>query len=95
MLAHQLEYPGAEDVWGSPSWQGILKRGDKLMGKREVKAFLNRPREELYDLEKDPDELRNLAGDPDRARVLDDLRAKLSDWRKKTADPWLVKDRHE
>lgn len=94
-LAHPLEYPSASDLWGSPSWQGVLTRGDKFMGKREVKAFLHRPKEELYDLEKDPNELKNLAGDAGSAKVLEDLRAKLTDWRKKTNDPWLIKDQHE
>jgi N-sulfoglucosamine sulfohydrolase len=94
-LAHPLEYPHAGDLWGSPTWQGILKRNDTMMGLRPVKAFLHRPKEELYDLTSDPHELKNLAGDPAHAQVLDDLRARLAAWRKQTADPWLIKDRHE
>ena len=31
-LAHPLEYPHASDLWGSDTWQGVLKRGDKLRG---------------------------------------------------------------
>ena len=100
-LAHPLEYPHASDLWGSDTWQGVLKRGDKLMGKREVKAFLHRPKEELYDLEKDPNELTNLLADP---RWRDDaanettytvMKNWLADWRKKTNDPWLIKNEHE
>jgi N-sulfoglucosamine sulfohydrolase len=94
-LAHGLEYPHASDLWGSDTWQGILKRGDKLMGQREVKAFLQRPKEELYDLTTDPNELKNLAADPAAQKVLDELRGKLAAWRKTTNDPWLIKDRHE
>lgn len=94
-LAHPLEYPFASDLWGSDMWQGVLKRGDKFMGTREVKSFLHRPKEELYDLTADPHELKNLAADPASAIVLGELRAKLTDWRKKTNDPWLVKDAHE
>lgn len=94
-LAHPLEYPSASDLWGSDAWQGVLKRGDKLMGSREVAAFLHRPKEELYDLTADPNELKNLAGDPAHAKALADLRAKLADWREKTNDPWLIKDKHE
>jgi N-sulfoglucosamine sulfohydrolase len=94
-LAHPLEFPHASDLWGSPTWQGILKRRDKMMGQREVSAYLQRPKEELYDLSKDPNELKNVASDPASAKVLDDLRAKLADWRKKTNDPWLIKDQHE
>ncbi len=94
-IAHPLEYPHASDLWASPTWQGILKRGDRFMGQREVAAFRKRPKEELYDLHQDPHELKNLAGDSSQAKVLDDLRRQLLDWRKKTYDPWLVKEIHE
>jgi N-sulfoglucosamine sulfohydrolase len=94
-LAHPLEYPSASDLWGSDMWQGVLKRGDTMMGKREVKAYLHRPKEELYDLTADPNELKNLAADPSQAKVMADLRARLAAWREKTADPWLIKDKHE
>ena len=73
-LAHPLEFPCAGDLYDSPTWQGILKRGDKMLGLRGLDAFLHRPREELYDLEKDPDELKNVAADPNYAEVLADLR---------------------
>ncbi len=100
-LAHPLEYPHASDLWGSDSWQGILKRGDKFMGKREVKAFLHRPKEELYDLERDPNELKNLLADekwladPANQVVVAAHKNWLAEWRKKTNDPWLIKDEHE
>ncbi len=94
-LAHPLEYPSASDLWGSDMWQGVLKRGDKMMGSREVKAFLHRPKEELYDMTADPNELKNLAADPAFAKTLEDLRGKLATWREKTNDPWLIKDKHE
>ena len=94
-LASGLEYPHASDLWGSDSWQGILKRGDKMMGQRSVDAFLKRPKEELYDLTADPNELKNLAADPASAKVLEEMRTKLAAWRKATADPWLIKDKHE
>jgi N-sulfoglucosamine sulfohydrolase len=100
-LAHGLEYPHASDLWGSDTWQGILKRGDKFMGKREVAAFLKRPKEELYDLEKDPNELTNLLADakwrddPTNEVIYAVHKTWLADWRKKTNDPWLVKDQHE
>ncbi|MBN9120125.1 MAG: sulfatase [Planctomycetes bacterium] len=100
-LAHPLEFPHASDLWGSDTWQGILKRGDKMMGRREVAAFLKRPKEELYDLEKDPNELNNLLADPKwRQNPANEttyavLRNWLAEWRKKTNDPWLIKDEHE
>jgi len=94
-LAHPLEYPSAADLWGSDTWQGVLKRGDKMLGSRDMKAFLHRPKEELYDLNADPNELKNLAADSSHAKTLEDLRGKLAAWREKTNDPWLIKDKHE
>ena len=97
-LAHGLEYPHAQDLWGSDSWQSIMKRGDTMMGQRSVQAFLNRPKEELYDLTADPAEVKNLnvafplAGVKE---VLAEMREKLATWRKQTNDPWLIKDMHE
>jgi N-sulfoglucosamine sulfohydrolase len=76
-------------------WQGVLKRGDTMMGSRAVKAFLHRPKEELYDLTADPNELKNLAADPAQSQTLADLRERLAAWRDKTNDPWLIKDQHE
>src|SRR5262249_25023906 len=94
-LAHPLEYPTAEDLFNSPTWQGVLKRGDKMLGERSLESYLHRPHEELYDLEKDPHESKNVAGDPKYADVLKDLRARLKDWQVKTKDPWVVKYTHE
>jgi N-sulfoglucosamine sulfohydrolase len=94
-LAHGLEYPFASDLWASDMWQGVLKRKDPLMGKREVAAYVKRPKEELYDITTDPNELKNLAADAGSAKVLEELRGKLAAWRTKTADPWLIKDKHE
>jgi N-sulfoglucosamine sulfohydrolase len=94
-LAHPLEYPTAEDLFNSPTWQGVLKRGDKTLGERSLESYLHRPHEELYDLENDPHEMKNVAGDPKYADVLKDLRARLKDWQVKTKDPWVVKYTHE
>ena len=86
-LAHQLPFPLAGDVAGSPSWKAIAARGARL-GRRRVAAFLNRPAEELYDLEKDPDELVNLAANPAYRAVLQELRADLARFQQATRDPW-------
>jgi arylsulfatase A-like enzyme len=45
-----------------------------------------RPREELYDLAKDPHEINNLAADPVYKSVLEDMRKRLADWEVKTDD---------
>ena len=94
-LAHQLPYPFASDLWGSSTWQGVLKRGDRMYGPRTVEAYIHRPRHELYDLEKDPWESKNLAGDPQYAEVLAELQAKLRQWQKQTGDPWIIKYQHD
>jgi N-sulfoglucosamine sulfohydrolase len=94
-LAHQLDYPCAQDLYDSPTWQGILKRGDRMMGNRTLEQYVHRPAEELYDLEKDPGELHNLAGEASTSTTLADLRKRLKGWQEKTNDPWLVKYRHE
>src|SRR5205823_11585368 len=38
-LAHPLEFPAAADLYGSPTWQGVLKRGDKMLGERTLAAY--------------------------------------------------------
>lgn len=94
-LAHGLPFPHASDLYASPTWQGILKRGDKTFGKRRVKDYINRPRHELYDLEADPDEVKNLAGSRRYAEVMADLQVRLRAWQEQTNDPWIVKYEHE
>lgn len=93
-LAHDLPFTPAADLYNSPTYQGILKRGDDKLGERSFKAYLQRPREELYDLEKDPKELKNLAGDPSYAKVLDQLRQDVFKFQKDTNDPWIVRQKY-
>jgi N-sulfoglucosamine sulfohydrolase len=94
-VAHGLDFPFASDLYESTTWQGILKRGETLYGKRTVEAYLHRPKFELYDLEKDPDEVVNLAEDPKHAADLADLKGKLLDFQERTGDPWRLKWRYE
>jgi N-sulfoglucosamine sulfohydrolase len=47
------------------------------------------PRYELYDLKEDPGEWHNLADDPDHAVVRDRLVEALTDWQKRTRDPFI------
>lgn len=89
-LAHKLDYPFASDLWASQTWQGILKRGDTMMGQRSVDAYLHRPKEELYDTQSDPNELKNLAADPAHAEVLQDLRSRVRAWQRATDDAWTI-----
>lgn len=94
-LAHPLEFPFASDLYASKTWQAVLSQGLKKMGSRTIEAYVHRPREELYDLEKDPDELVNIAGEAGAAGILADLRGRLKEWQEKTKDPWLSKYTYE
>lgn len=94
-LAHGLEFPFASDLFGSRTWQAVLRDKPPALGARPIEAFLRRPREELYDLEKDPLEAVNVVADPAYADVLSDLRARLRRWQEETRDPWRIKYEHE
>ncbi|UCE19482.1 MAG: sulfatase [Gemmatimonadota bacterium] len=93
-LFPELEYPFATDLFVSKTWQGILKRKSKLMGKRKVSDYLLRPAEELYDLERDPDEAINVVDDPAYEKVLEEMRSKLKKMREETDDPWLITENY-
>ena len=80
---------------GSTVVSGTSSRNDTVVGKRPREAFEHRPREELFDLAKDPDELKNVAGEAADADVLKELRAMLKAWQVASKDPWVVKDTHE
>jgi N-sulfoglucosamine sulfohydrolase len=89
-LAHQLPYPLARDILDSASWKAMqAKKAD--LGSRSARAYFERPAEELYDLEKDPDELDNVAGDAAYAKALQMMREKLAAFRRRTNDPWLLR----
>lgn len=90
-IAHGLPYPFASDLWASETWQGVVKRGETVYGKRSVDAYLHRPRFELYDLQEDPDEVKNLADDPRHASILGEMKDKLKAFQKRTRDPWILK----
>ena len=89
-LLPQLTFPFGQGMVASEMWKAVLRRNITQLGIRSVDAFLHRPSEELYDLEKDPDEAHNLAGDARYAPVLRDLRQRVSEFQKKTNDPWYL-----
>ena len=53
-------------------------------------AYGKRPREELFDLKKDPHQMHNVATDPAYASVVKDLRQRLLSELMRTGDPRLV-----
>jgi N-sulfoglucosamine sulfohydrolase len=94
-LAHGLEYPHASDLWGSKMWQSLIPEGrNAKIGQRSVGAYLNRPEEELYDLQTDPHEVVNLAGRPEHKTLLAELRGRVHEFRKRTKDPWTILSKH-
>jgi N-sulfoglucosamine sulfohydrolase len=95
-IAHPLPFPFASDLWEAPTWQDVFKKGqDARYGQRTVKAYIQRPRFELYDLQGDPHEVKNLADDAKHARLLDELKTKLKEFQKRTSDPWALKWEYE
>jgi uncharacterized sulfatase len=73
-----------------PHWDSwVVRAKTDAKAKTIVERYQHRPREELYDLTKDPFEMNNLAGDPESARLLDDLRKQLSEWRKSQGEKLL------
>jgi N-sulfoglucosamine sulfohydrolase len=49
----------------------------------------NRPTEEFYDLEDDPNEQNNLIDNPNYEEIIKELKDKLIDWMRRTEDPLL------
>jgi arylsulfatase A-like enzyme len=70
-----------------PHWDSWVERA-KLdeTAKKIVHAYQQRPSEELYDLENDPHEMETLAARPEYGPLLEDLRQKLSEWRRSQND---------
>jgi N-sulfoglucosamine sulfohydrolase len=87
-LAHEQEFPFAADLRQSSAWQSVVRRGMDRYGRRTVAAYLRRPEWELYDLNEDSHEVSNLAGKTEYREELNALQSKLSDFGKRTRDPW-------
>ncbi len=90
-IAHGLSFPFATDLWGSETWQAVIKQGIAQYGQRTVEAYQNRPAFELYDLEADPHEVHNLADDPQHAALVADLKQRIRTMQEQTKDQWLLK----
>ena len=91
-VAWKLEFPFAADIYVSLTWEGILNYTPGMVGRRSLKAYMYRPPEELYDLEKDPHEIDNLAAKSGHESLLKEMRNATEAWQKKTDDPWLYRD---
>jgi len=94
-IAWKLDYSFASDLWGSSSWQAVVKGDLSHFGARTTDAYVHRPRFELYDLESDPNEVVNLAQEPQYAEMTQAFVEKLKAFQKETKDPWLHKWKYE
>jgi N-sulfoglucosamine sulfohydrolase len=93
-VAHGLPFPFATDLWAASTWQQALAQGPRTpYGPWTVEGYVNRPRFELYDLQEDPWESTNLAGV--QGEVLEQMKAGLRGFQKRTNDPWVSKWKYE
>lgn len=70
----------------------VLNRDDPEYAKFYDMGFAKRPREELYDLRKDPNHMVNVAGQPEYAEIQAKLDEKLMDVLTRTGDPRVEGD---
>lgn len=70
------------DYW--KSWKKKAKTDKRTA--RLVKRFIHRPKEELYDLKKDPWEMNNIAEKPQYKKVKEELRGELLAWMESQGD---------
>ncbi len=78
-----------EDAGPTKAWI-VSNRKDPKVKFYYDHAYGKRPREELYDINKDPDQMKNVAGDPEYAAVVKKLRNRLMNYLKDNGDPRLV-----
>ncbi|MDF1811478.1 MAG: sulfatase-like hydrolase/transferase [Verrucomicrobiales bacterium] len=65
-------------------WHDMFHAGK--LNKAQSHFWQEKPAEELYDLQTDPDEVNNLAGSSEHAEILDRMRKAHKDWAKKIRD---------
>ena len=91
-LYPELEMPLPSDLFGSTTWRGVRSRRDAMMGQRKTAAVLHHAKEELYNLERDPNETTNITESPEAAGVLTRFREQVRKFRAETEDPWFIED---
>ncbi|HVR36353.1 MAG TPA: sulfatase, partial [Methylomirabilota bacterium] len=80
-----------EDSGPTKAWL-VTHRDDPRWRPYFERAYGKRPREELYDLARDPHQMRNVAADPDYAAVRARLEERLLGELRGTGDPRMVDD---
>jgi N-sulfoglucosamine sulfohydrolase len=80
-LPHKISAQYLEYLWKAPSmpsWEAEFKAG--RLNDIQQQFWLEKPSEQLFDIEKDPHNIHNLAGDPKYKDVLNKLRKVNHDW---------------
>jgi arylsulfatase A-like enzyme len=80
-----------EDAGPAKAWL-VARRADPRWKQLFDLAYGKRPREELYDLRRDPHQVRNVAGEAEYAEQRASLEKRLIDELRRTGDPRLVED---
>ncbi|NNJ25652.1 Choline-sulfatase [Planctomycetes bacterium LzC2] len=84
--SHVTEKPGDTGYW--PSW--VKKAETTPAAADKVRRYQQRPAEELYDLQVDPQELNNLAADPAHAERVQAMSAAVDAWMTEQGDEQTV-----
>ena len=80
-----------EDAGPTKAWLVTHRNDPKWKGHYDL-AYGKRPREELYDLKKDPHQVRNVANDAKYAKQRARMEKRLMEELKRTGDPRLIDD---
>ena len=80
-----------EDAGPTKAWI-VTNRKDPKVKPFFDHAYGKRPREELYDMKKDPDQMKNIVDDPAYTETVKKLRTRLMNYLRETNDPRLVDD---
>jgi arylsulfatase A-like enzyme len=78
-----------EDAGPTKAWL-VDHRNDPKWKRYFDHAYGKRPREELFDMRKDPHQMTNVAADPGNAKIATRLREQLMSELKRTGDPRLI-----
>lgn len=79
--------PSGDTVYHNTWWELVRLHNQGALNEQMARPFLApRPKEELYDLKKDPYELNNLAANPSFKKTLEQHRVLLEEWIKETGD---------
>lgn len=76
------DHDGGREYWAS--WEQKSYRSEHAAS--VLWRYHNRPAEELYDIQRDPDETMNLALDPHYAEIIAQFREELKQWRELQGD---------